>query len=251
MVYIASMAAMTMTGEHAQDVLGQLATWLDSGESCALVMVIETQGGAVRAPGALLAVSSNASIGYISGGCIDADVTMQARQACLEGQPRQVRYGAGSPFVDLPLPCGGAIVVQIFPNPPVTHIQNAHRILSVRKSLFLSVTQAFELEVGEHPIEGHDSAYVFQYAPKLRLRIAGRGADALALAKMSDAAGYETVVQLLDKDDIAAALQAGLQNVQALSTPTALVSSDDDAWSAFVLMFHDQDWEVPLLHNFN
>lgn len=247
MVYIATMAAMTMTGEHAQDVLGRLATWLSAGEPCALVMVIETQGGAVRAPGALLAVSANASIGYISGGCIDADVAMQARQACLDGLPRQVRYGAGSPFVDLPLPCGGAIVVQIFPNPPVTQIQNAHRFLSDRKSLFLAVTQAFELEVGEHPIEGHDSAYVFQYAPKLRLRIAGRGADALALAKMSDAAGYETVVQLLDEDDMAAARQAGLLNVQALSTPSALVSSDDDAWSAFVLMFHDQDWEVPLL----
>ena len=248
MVYIAFMAAMTMTGEHAQDVLGQLKTWQESGQSCALVIVIETQGGAVRAPGALLAISPDDSIGYISGGCIDADVIMQARQACLKGAPRRVRYGAGSPFVDLPLPCGGAIIVQIIPNPDSDQIRLAHRVLAQREQLCLALTEASEIRVVENGEEAsEDAALCFRYAPKLRLRIAGRGADALALAKMCDAAGYETLIQLLDEDDIAAAQSAGIQNVQALETASDLAPSYDDRWSAFVLLFHDQDWEIPLL----
>lgn len=248
MVYIASMAAMTMTGEHAQDVLGQLKTWQESGQDCALVIVVETQGGAVRAPGALLAISPDDSIGYISGGCIDADVIMQARQACTDCAPKRVRYGAGSPFVDLPLPCGGAIIVQIIPNPEPTQISRAHQVLVERKQLCLALTDAFEIRVSENTAETPaEAALCFRYAPKLRLRIAGRGADALALAKMSDAAGYETLIQLLDEDDIASARSAGIQNVHALETASDLAPSDDDPWSAFVLLFHDQDWEIPLL----
>ena len=238
---------MMMTGEHAQDVLGQLGAWLESGQSCALVIVVETQGGAVRAPGALLAVGPEDSIGYISGGCIDADVAFQARQAFEDGQPRQVRYGAGSPFVDLPLPCGGAIVVQIIPNPERAIIERAHRVLLNRDALSLSVSDTFDLRVQTPNAETPESVLVFQYAPKLRLRIAGRGADALALAKMSDAAGYETLVQLLDYDDVTAARDAGLANIQELSSAADIAPSNDDPWSAFVLLFHDQDWEIPLL----
>ncbi len=241
------MAAMLMTGEHAQDVLERLVAWLDADEECALVVVVETQGGAVRAPGALLAVGSEATIGYISGGCIDADVAFQARQACMDKQPRRVRYGAGSPFVDLTLPCGGAIVVQILPKPDAELIRKAHQILVGRQPLLLEVSETSGLTLRESRVEVDDSACVFQYAPKLRLRIAGRGADALALAKMSDAAGYETRVQLLDEDDIIAAQGAGLKHVQALTTASELLPSNDDPWSAFVLLFHDQDWEVPLL----
>ena len=248
MVYIAFMAAMTMTGEHAQDVLGQLKTWQESGQDCALVIVVETQGGAVRAPGALLAINPDESIGYISGGCIDADVIMQARQACVDGAPRRVRYGAGSPFVDLPLPCGGVIIVQIIPNPDPDQISLAHHVLAGRGQLCLALTESPEIRVVKNSAETPaEAALCFRYAPKLRLRIAGRGADALALAKMSDAAGYDTLVQLLDEDDIAAAQSAGIQNVQGLETASDLAPSDDDSWSAFVLLFHDQDWEIPLL----
>ena len=241
------MAAMMMTGEHAQDVLERLASWLDAGDSCALVIVMETQGGAVRAPGALLAVGPSETIGYISGGCIDADVSTQAREACLDGDRRRIRYGAGSPFVDLPLPCGGAIVVEIVPNPDPVLIQQACATLSQRQSLTLEVADSSKLRLLKSLSEAASGAAVFQYSPKLRLRVAGRGADALALAKMSDAAGYETVVQLLDAEDIVAAKEAGLQNVNALTTPTDLSASEDDPWSAFVLLFHDQDWEIPLL----
>jgi len=87
----------------------------------------------------------------------------------------------------------------------------------------------------------------FDYHPPIRLRIAGRGADALTLATIAQAAGHETRLQLLDEQDIDAAHQIGLSDVQALTTVSQLPEVEDDPWTAFVLLFHDRDLEIPLL----
>ena len=238
---------MAMTGEHALDVLSRLRDWQAAGRPIALIIVTQTEGGAVRAPGALLAVSDTDHIGYISGGCIDADVVLQARQAIEVGAQRSLRYGAGSPFVDLPLPCGGAICVSIFPQPSADMIETAAARLEARESLFLHISEDEELFAAADRLPAATTAKTFRYDPKLRIRIAGRGADALALAKMSDAAGFETQLQLIDDLDLASARGAGLQTINKLTTVAALADAEDDAWTAFVLLFHDQDWEIPLL----
>lgn len=239
--------ATQLSGEHAQDVLGQLLAWRQAREPSALILVTSTEGGAVRARGAMMAVGPEAMVGYISGGCIDADVALQARAACEDGQPRALRYGAGSPFVDLPLPCGGAIEVLILPEPDQVVLEAAHAALFARQQVDLAVSRTGALCVRDLDTPPGTGDFVFTYTPKLRLRIAGRGADALALARIADAAGYATRLQLVDEEDLDAARQAGLSQVEKLTTPGALADADDDPWTAFVLLFHDRDWEVPLL----
>lgn len=236
-----------LSGEHAEDVLGRLSGWLASGTPCALIVVTATEGGAVRAPGALLAVSDTETVGYISGGCIDADVALQARSAIKARTSKQIRYGAGSPFVDLPLPCGGAIEVQIAPDSDLETIRLAHQGLCNRQEIELIVRTDGQIALSSETVCPSGDDLVFSYVPKLRLRIAGRGADALALARMSDVAGYATHVQLVDDEDIATARAAHLSSIEKLTTPSDLSGNSDDAWTAFVLLFHDQDWEIPLL----
>ncbi|MEM9235122.1 MAG: NTP transferase domain-containing protein, partial [Pseudomonadota bacterium] len=90
-------------------------------------------------------------------------------------------------------------------------------------------------------------AFAAFYEPKLRLRLAGRGTDCLTLARISKAAGFDTVLQLIDKEDLETARTLGLTSVEKLTIPDALSDPHDDPWTAFVLMFHDSDWEVPLL----
>ncbi|MEL6860411.1 MAG: NTP transferase domain-containing protein [Pseudomonadota bacterium] len=240
-------SATTLSGEHAEDVLGALRDWTEAGKRHALVIVMSTEGGAVRAPGAMFAVSETESVGYISGGCIDADVVLQARHAILDGKTRVLRYGAGSPFVDLPLPCGGAIEVAIIPAPDQSVIEAACGAFAGRRAFDLIVSPDGALKLRGEAARAAKHDFVFSYTPKLRLRIAGRGADALALAKISEAAGLSTHLQLVDEDDLAAAASAGLSNVEQLTTPSQGSRVKDDAWTAFVLMFHDGDWEVPLL----
>ena len=85
------------------------------------------------------------------------------------------------------------------------------------------------------------------YLPKLRVRIAGRSADPIALAQIRAAAGIETELWSADVDCLQAASQIDAFATVKLTSPSALPLSHDDMYTAFVLMMHDQDWEPPLL----
>lgn len=220
--------------EHPEDIL---ATWIRwrADMPVALVVVVNTKGGAVRRPGALMAVAADGrSAGYISGGCIDADVILQAQRCLAEGKPTRLIYGAGSPFLDLPLPCGGAIEICIFPQPDESQLASCHARLAARTPALLSLA---------------DTGQEFVYFPKLRLRIAGRGADPLALARLARASGIKTTLCLPDGPDLRIAENEGYENLIALGSARELPSVRDDAWSAFVMMFHDADREDALLED--
>ena len=236
------MSGFAQTYEHPLDVLRQLQIW-QAEQACALVVITETVGGAVRSVGALLAVREDgASAGYISGGCIDADVILQAQQAIAENTSRTVRYGAGSPFVDLPLPCGGAIEVMILSQPEARVIDEIATRLEKRHRVHVGYTQgACRVADGDM-----GDTLTVTYDPKPKIRIAGRGTDCLALSRIAQASGFDVTLQLTDEDDLRAARANGFK-AEHLTNPKALPTLQDDAWTAFVLMFHDGDWETPLL----
>lgn len=217
--------------EHAQDVLWQWLAW-GKAAPVALVIVSRTNGGSVRAPGALMAVRADGlRCGYISGGCIDQDVALKAIESLASGKRLSLRYGAGSPFLDMPLPCGGAIDLQIIPDAPRDVVQRCHDDLAARLPATLG-------------LPGIDPA--FHYHPKLKVRVAGRGADALALAQLVVSSGFELVLQLRGDEDVEEARRAGFRDVVALNSPAELPAMEDDPWTAFVLMFHDTGWEAAL-----
>ncbi|MEM9739934.1 MAG: NTP transferase domain-containing protein [Pseudomonadota bacterium] len=217
--------------EHPEDVLAQWKIWADE-TRVALVAVSCTEGGAVRAVGAVMAVSSDGRVaGYVSGGCIDADVALNAVHAIEQGCAKRLRYGDGSPFKDLPLPCGGAIEITIFPAPDRGAVESCLLRLQNRLPALLA-------------LNADGISFTARYTPKLHLRIAGRGAEALALARLAESAGIETTLALRDPEDRSI---ADATHVVTLETPSSLPEIRDDAWTAFVLMFHEGDWEIPLL----
>ena len=164
--------------------------------------------------------------GYISNGCVDGDIIYQSRAMLGEQtkDPKRLIYGEGSPFKDIALPCGGSIEVLIVPDPDRPHLQEILTGLERRDAAKLRV-QGFE----------------WRYMPKLRLRIAGRGAAIDALARQAVQAGFEVHLQSPHMDI------ARYDRVDHLSDPTTPPIIQDDAWSAVVLMFHDHDWEGALL----
>ena len=92
-----------------------------------------------------------------------------------------------------------------------------------------------------------DDRFTASYEPKLRLRIAGRGADCLALTHLAQASNLPVQLHVTDEEDHNAAQAIGAQDIYRLTSPSDLPAVSDDAWTAFVLMFHDQPWEAPLL----
>ena len=61
---------MSQTYDRAEDVLRYCAGHADA----ALVVLRDVTGGTLRAKGAMMAVTKGQVAGYISNGCIDADV---------------------------------------------------------------------------------------------------------------------------------------------------------------------------------
>lgn len=237
------MSIAPLTFEHSLDVLRQYQNWCREGDA-ALAIITETVGGAVRGVGALMAVKTGGQMaGYVSGGCIDADVAAQACAALKDGRARRVRYGAGSPFVDLPLPCGGAIEVLILPDPHNVAVDTVLSALNARRPVAVTIN-----ETGMRLSRARAGSGAIQctYRPKAKIRIAGRGADCIALTHVALASGFEVALQLTDDDDYVAAVGAGLQ-AEKLQSPRALPPLQDDADTAFVLMLHDGDWEEALL----
>ena len=234
------------TYEHAQDVLTAAIGFAKSGERVALAMVIATEGGSVRTPGALMAISqSGQTAGYLSGGCIDADVSLQAREALEAGDVRHLRYGRGSPFADIKLPCGGAIGILITPHAGIDALLAARDRLAARESVSLGIAPGGQIIVGLPRVSGE--FFRTTYRPKLALRIAGRGADCLALARVALAAQIDVRLQLPDAADMRAARSVSMPGITTLSTPGTLPPTGDDTSTAFALMFHDSEWESPLL----
>mgnify|MGYP003624419557 FL=1 len=239
-------ASPLATHEHPQDVLGAALGFATSAAKVALVIVTATEGGAVRTPGALMAVSQRGdSAGYVSGGCIDADVRLNAVEALNTGELRKLRYGAGSPFVDIRLPCGGAIDVLIVPNVTPETISMMYDRLDNRETVRFAVLATGDIQLDVAP--GETPLFQTVYYPKLSLRIAGRGADCIALARLASASGFALHLQLPDEVDYEAVRSAGIGTVARLTTPCSLAPVEDDRSTAFVLMFHDAHWEAALL----
>src|SRR6185295_7357641 len=92
------------------DVLAFAEAELAAGRPAALVTIVGLDGPFSRPLAAQLAVAGDRRFaGSISGGCLEQALTEEAHLAMKEGTNRTLRYGEGSPYLDVRLPCGGGI----------------------------------------------------------------------------------------------------------------------------------------------
>src|SRR6266446_75816 len=96
------------------EILEQAARWREAGTGVALATVVTTWGSSPRPVGAKLAVNDAcATVGSISGGCVEGAVVEEALQAIRGGEPRVLDFGVTKDQAwEVGLACGGKI--QIF-----------------------------------------------------------------------------------------------------------------------------------------
>ena len=205
---------MTETFDHAEDIL----RFCVEQTSVALIVLTDVSGGTLRARGAMMAVTDRSSAGYISNGCVDADIIARARS----GEMGVFIYGEGSPYRDITLPCGGRLEVSIFQNPDRDMLNTARIDLNARRET--------ELKIGETTLS---------LKPRLKLRIAGRGAACVALAELAQNSGFDVHLQSPEANLIS--------HVEHLTDPNSPPEMSDDTRTAMVCLFHDHDWEAALL----
>lgn len=202
------------------------------GHATALVTVIAVTGASVRNPGAHMLVStSGAVMGSLSGGCIEAAVAREALEAIRAGQPRLLHYGAGSPIIDIRLPCGGAVELLVTPLTSEAWPDTVRDQLQRRHSAELTLSDP----VGR--------AITIHHAPRLRISIYGHGGSVEALARLTSA--IEADAHILTPDQ--AVVERHPERSTLLVSPSTPIPLQSDPWTAHVFYFHDHEWEGQLL----
>lgn len=195
-------------------------------ERAALALITGVEGPSYRPLGAGMVVSeAGESWGSLSSGCIERDVVIHARAALADGQVRALRYGAGSPFRDLVLPCGGGLDILILPAPDRTALAQAQASLQSRRPAMLRL-----------------GPLMLDLQPQLRVLAFGKGPELRLFSALAAAAGYPVESFSPDAETL-----AGLAQGQVLTSKDWPEGLKADARTAVTLFFHDHDWEPRLL----
>lgn len=189
----------------------------------ALCTIVGIDGSYSRRLGGQLAIGHDGLIaGSLADGCLERELETQSKLAWIAGEPLVLRFGKDSPFIDFRLPCGSGLDILIDPQPDRTALQETVAALERRSQASLSL-----------PVPKPGMLAMRGYLPALRLLVLGDSADASALAKLASAFGTQCIE-----------VRPGGGGIALGKVPTNLSA---DPWTAVVLLFHNHEWEAPIL----
>lgn len=214
-----------------------------------LAVIIGVQGPSYRPLGACMAILKDGQrIGTLSSGCIESDVAHHAQTALETNAPTRVKYGRGSPFADLPLPCGGGLEILLIPRPDPAILKILNQKKTARAPCVLQINlETGALAVTDNGTTGlHGANFHIHLQPEIFFYVFGKGPEASTFASMAQSAGYPNLLLSPDDETLAFAKAAGSQtrHLKQAEFPTDL---HPDPWSAVILFFHDHEWEPPIL----
>lgn len=232
------------------DVLAFAEAELAAGRPAALITIVGLDGPFSRPLGAQLAVAGDKRFaGSISGGCLEQALTEEAQIAMREGASRILRYGRGSPYLDVRLPCGGGIDLHVDPSPDRVLLQRAIALGQARKSFALGFnpsTPRSSLRLIEGGAAPHADEFVRHYTPQLRVLLTGRGWEIVAMSQMAQTANVDLIVASQEAATLEFCRPYANQVIR-LTTPAATPDLPLDDHTAVACLFHEHEWEAPLL----
>ena len=208
----------------------------------------------MRGPGTHMGVCEDgAFVGSLSGGCIENAVVAEALDALSAGAVRVVRFGNGSPYIDIKLPCGGGLDIHFLPLSDGKLVARCKSAIEARRpfSLELSRTASTAQFVDgwqQSRSEDEPGFATISHWPQPKLLIIGHGATVSALSRLAQPMGVTIEVltpEMRLLDELASANVA----VKRLSSPDDISAIHTDAWTAVVFLFHDHDWEIALMEH--
>lgn len=214
-----------------------------------LVTLVGIAGSSPRAVGAQMAVASDgASLGSFSGGCIEDAIVGEALSVLAAGEGRLVRFGKGSPYIDIRLPCGGGIDLLFTPRPDRSALADMIGRLDARAPAAMRIGNGHVVsaEPGPTPTGWSNDIFHVAFVPNVRIVAIGHGDALIATARLAQFYGAETQAFSPLPDDIAALGGGGIE-ASLLEQRTLAPAIEPDRWTAFAFLFHDHDWEEFLL----
>jgi xanthine dehydrogenase accessory factor len=218
----------------------------------ALLTIVNIEGGAPRALGAQMAVLTDGRYcGYVSGGCVEAAVAAEAIRAIAAGKDEVLRFGTGSRFIDIRLPCGGSIDVHVHVRPDPAVLSEAQRLLAARATFAI----ALQPEGGVATLipgsgtrersEWRDAAFLRHYHPLTQLLLIGEGHELAALSNLACSAGLQVCAYVTSDAGADGLAQRGATVTQVPGE--ALPQLTVDPFTAIVFVLHDRFKESRLL----
>lgn len=206
-----------------------------AGEAFALATIIAADGGP-RPVGAQMVITQHDAWGFLSGGCIEADVALHGREVLSDGEPQTLVYGHGSPFIDMRLPCGGRIDVMV---ERVAADDPALRALAaLTRSRQVAHWESDGRQRRCSDTAGGNMPLSRRYTPPQRLLVVGSDAFALAIATLGASTGWEvTLIAPFGPETP----PPGNLRYDRRSADTAITALAPDAWTAIAVATHDID----------
>ncbi len=238
-----------------EDATGRLHQWMAQGLRGVLVTLVGVEGGAPRHVGAQMAVGEDGRYaGYLSGGCLEQAVVLEALAVLQGGRNRIVRYGKDSPYLDIRLPCGSGLDLYFDQSLTQAQLQKLiaqkqqRRPMLLKTDLVAGASRVFSLAPQTPMRVSARIGDVFEraYPPSMRLVLAGGGPGLIAIAALARAIGIELRVAATDtatRDGLAAISPQAI--IDARNIEVAL--DDLDFATAAVLVFHEHHNELDLL----
>ncbi|WP_073975879.1 XdhC family protein [Erythrobacter donghaensis] len=211
-------------------------------ERFAIATLVEVDGSAPRDVGAQMLITPDEHWGFLSGGCIEDDVARHGRAVMAEGAPRTLRYGEGSPWIDIKLACGSGITVLVEPvaagEPAVAALLDGWRTRA--PVLFSSDGTTRRAEAaGEAPCDAWDGArYTRLFPPPLKLVLIGEDGATLSAASLALAMGWQ--VALVTPGGPEAAPMEAISYHRG-DPEGALKAIAPDRWTAVAVLSHDRE----------
>lgn len=229
-----------------------LAEGARDGIAGALMTIIAIEGGAPRALGAQMAVLADGRFcGYVSGGCVEVALAGEAIRCIGAGTDAVLRFGVGSPFIDIKLPCGGSIDVHVHVRPAAQLVSEAQRMLAQRAPFCVALGPRDGTAIlapgsgARERSEWRDGVFWRHYHPLTQLVLIGEGHELVSLAQLGRAAGLPVAAFMTAEAHRDTVRRAGASMVPV--TGGTLPALPVDPFTAIVFMLHDRFKEGSLL----
>ena len=239
-----------------EDMRGPLFAALRAGRTVVLATLFRVEGGGPRPEGTQMVFTQLSEgpsevHGFMSGGCVEADVARHAMAVMVSGEPMRLVYGPSSPWPDIRLLCGAEIEILLEPIAPgdvaAHNLEQAY--LTRQSGVWISDGTTRRFDIGSH---GHDCQWTPEpfsvaraFDPVPRLVVVGSDPTALAIASLGVTAGFQTWLNR-PKGPASAPPVSGLGYLRQ-DPEAALKEIGLDSWTYVAVASHDADTDHPAL----
>jgi xanthine dehydrogenase accessory factor len=231
--------------EFVENVFPFLNWCLHERQRAALVTLVNIEGSSPRPIGSQIGVAENGeAVGMITGGCAEKAIIEEARQSINAGEDKLVRYGEGSLYLDVVLPCGSGIDLHITTTNSDAIINAAAAFHADRSPFRLSIDQEglrMAISPSTEPAPS-DQLFSQQYVPDYRIFVFGEGVNLVTFAGLAKAAGYQAVAFTPDEDALEVLEAKGIEG-RHIYREYAFQDIPIDPYTAVVTLFHEHEWE--------